>query len=179
MPPARIVGLSPKFKGQSWEISQESYVIGRVDSCNIHLPDSTVSSKHASLVRQPNGSYLLKDEGSTNGTKVNGTKLSGDHKLANGDVFQVGSIELMFEMEGAEVAHPPKQQGQSVINLKTNPAGQKGLRTVASSGSSVASGKGAPPSKKTSLVFVVVLGLLGLMILAIVGIIVMKLMNKS
>jgi pSer/pThr/pTyr-binding forkhead associated (FHA) protein len=46
--------------------------------------------------RTPGGAYLLRDEGSTNGTWVNGTKVR-QHLLRDGDQVQVGDTVILFE----------------------------------------------------------------------------------
>src|SRR5207249_1737425 len=52
--------------------------------------DLDVSSRHAALVRKPEG-YLLQDLGSRNGTYVNGTRITGDTLLKDGDVIGFGA----------------------------------------------------------------------------------------
>jgi pSer/pThr/pTyr-binding forkhead associated (FHA) protein len=40
---------------------------------------------------------VVVDAGSTNGTKVNGIRILGEHQLADGDILSVGSTHLRFE----------------------------------------------------------------------------------
>ena len=42
-------------------------------------------------------SYVVTDLGSTNGTMVNGIKISGDHALRDGDIISFGSTHVRFE----------------------------------------------------------------------------------
>ncbi len=51
--------------------------------------DLDVSSRHAALMRKPEG-YILQDLGSRNGTYVNGSRISGDTLLKDGDVIGFG-----------------------------------------------------------------------------------------
>jgi ABC-2 type transport system ATP-binding protein len=56
--------------------------------------DSEVSRRHARIARQPNGSYLLEDLGSTNGTYLNGWKIPAPQLLRSGDVLGLGQTKL-------------------------------------------------------------------------------------
>lgn len=71
--------------------------IGRKDDCQIYFPDSSLSKRHAKLVRQ-RGSLTVSDAGSTNGTLVNGDRIEAPVRLRNGDVVQCG--KLAFTVEG-------------------------------------------------------------------------------
>jgi S1-C subfamily serine protease len=52
--------------------------------------DLDVSSRHAAIMRKPEG-FVLQDLGSKNGTYVNGARIDGDHVLADGDVIGFGA----------------------------------------------------------------------------------------
>ena len=43
------------------------------------------------------GTYVVVDLGSTNGTMVNGLKIAGEHRLAEGDIISIGSTHVRFE----------------------------------------------------------------------------------
>ncbi|NLB94917.1 MAG: FHA domain-containing protein [Armatimonadetes bacterium] len=71
-------------------------VIGRSAESDLPLvQDSTVSRRHASVIRQEGG-YLIRDEGSSNGTFVNGQRVT-EQLLRPGDEIQVGSTRIRFE----------------------------------------------------------------------------------
>jgi pSer/pThr/pTyr-binding forkhead associated (FHA) protein/V8-like Glu-specific endopeptidase len=78
--------------GQS-EIFSEPFVqIGRHPHCDLRFDadrDLDVSSRHASVLMTAE-LYSLRDLGSTNGTFVNGKRLTADHVLVHGDVIQFG-----------------------------------------------------------------------------------------
>lgn len=77
-------------------------VVGWSPECRSPLRDEGVSRLHAEVTpaRQGTGElqYLLRDLGSTNGTMVNGTKLSGPRPLAEGDNIFLGATVLRFAM---------------------------------------------------------------------------------
>jgi tetratricopeptide (TPR) repeat protein len=88
-------GLSP---GRIYEIHKESLSIGRSRESDIFLEDLAVSRLHASIVNMGNGSYALKEEGSANGTKVNGKWINKyqTYPLKEGDRIQLGQAVLVF-----------------------------------------------------------------------------------
>jgi pSer/pThr/pTyr-binding forkhead associated (FHA) protein len=59
------------------------------------LGDGSASLRHASLARTPAG-YVLRDEGSTNGTWVNGERIE-ERLLVAGDQIQIGGTVILFE----------------------------------------------------------------------------------
>jgi len=58
--------------------------------------DQRASLRHAMIERTPGGSHLLRDEGSTNGTWVNGARVA-QYLLKDGDQIQVGETVILFE----------------------------------------------------------------------------------
>lgn len=76
-------------------------VIGRRRGSDIELPFATVSEQHARLARGERG-WLLVDQGSANGTFVNGHRLTPlvAQALSVGDVVRLASVEMVFEGEG-------------------------------------------------------------------------------
>ncbi len=97
-------------------------LIGRDDESNLYLEASEISKNHASILGTEGG-YLLKDNGSTNGTIVNGDKVS-ERRLEHGDTIQFGPYHFRVDlrnplpetpasMEQTEVKH----SGNSYTNL--------------------------------------------------------------
>ncbi|HWQ13753.1 MAG TPA: FHA domain-containing protein [Roseiflexaceae bacterium] len=68
--------------------------IGRV-GCDITLDNPQVSRHHATIERA-GAAHLLRDMGSTNGTFVNGRRIT-QHALAPGDVIQIGAFKLVYD----------------------------------------------------------------------------------
>lgn len=90
--------------------------IGRDPGNAIVIADAEVSRKHARLTLQKDG-YLLEDLGSTNGTFVNGQRLSGPYKLQNGDLIALGEqVVLAYEStvpDPAATVVSPKSAGHA------------------------------------------------------------------
>ncbi len=75
-------------------LTNEVTVVGRGADADLRLPDSGVSRRHAEIRREDSG-HLLVDLGSTNGTRVNDSRVAM-RRLANGDRIEVGSTTLIY-----------------------------------------------------------------------------------
>jgi hypothetical protein len=73
-------------------------VIGRALACEITIEDSYASGRHARLYDR-DGHVYIEDMNSTNGTHVNGSRVSTQQLLRPGDVVRIGDTELRFENE--------------------------------------------------------------------------------
>lgn len=71
--------------------------IGRDKNNNIVLTDLLVSRNHAMVRRLGGGDYYVIDSGSSNGTSVNGGRVSAPTRLRNGDRIAIGLTEFVFE----------------------------------------------------------------------------------
>ena len=70
--------------------------IGRGLNNNLIVEDPRVSRQHAQI-RSKSQRYFIGDLGSTNGTYVNGTALTHDQMLRDGDVVSLGGLEMRFQ----------------------------------------------------------------------------------
>jgi pSer/pThr/pTyr-binding forkhead associated (FHA) protein len=92
-----VVLASPGLRqGTPIEVSG-ALTIGRGPDSDLSLDgDGTVSSRHAKLSRRPDGLWV-EDAGSTNGTFVNGARVTTARLLQVGDVVRVGHTDLLVE----------------------------------------------------------------------------------
>jgi Protein of unknown function (DUF3662)/FHA domain len=75
--------------------------VGRSAESTLPLNDTNVSRKHAEIRSRGEGDaleWLVVDLGSTNGTMLNGVKISGEKRLKNGDSLMFGSTVARFEV---------------------------------------------------------------------------------
>lgn len=79
-------------QGQEFEVS-DVVVLGRSDETDVVLDDPYASEFHLRLVSQESG-MMLHDLGSTNGTYVNGRRVSAPTELKRGDTIQVGKTVM-------------------------------------------------------------------------------------
>lgn len=81
-------------------------VIGRGSSCELRIPDASVSGRHASI-RANGAHWSVVDEGSTNGTRLNGEKLSAQspRRIESGDTLLLGRIEITIKLGAAPTSN--------------------------------------------------------------------------
>lgn len=92
----RLRGLNGPFKGQSWE-AVELLRVGRLGPLEVVLEDNSVSRNHAEI-RFTDRGWRLRDLGSTNGTRLNGVRLSaGQWPLRTRDLIQFGEVAIVVE----------------------------------------------------------------------------------
>ena len=60
------------------------------------MNDEAASARHA-LIELQDGQWWIQDEGSTNGTLLNGSRLTRRERLHDGDVVEIGRIGMRFE----------------------------------------------------------------------------------
>ena len=72
-------------------------VIGRSSDADIVIAASEVSRHHAQIVPDRDG-WVVADLGSTNGVRLNGRPLGVPTRVEDGDVIELGSVELIFEV---------------------------------------------------------------------------------
>jgi hypothetical protein len=100
----RLVVKSGPNPGTPFDLSKEVTLIGRDVTNDISLGDAEVSRQHARLTQTPGG-YVLEDLGSTNGSFVNGERLSAPRVLTAGDLIGMGeNVTLSFEATSPEAA---------------------------------------------------------------------------
>ena len=93
----QFVMRSGPTPGAIYPLEGDQLIIGRDAASSVAISDAEVSRKHARLNFQ-GGKYVIEDLGSTNGTFVNGQRLSGATVLKSGDVVSLGEqIVLMYE----------------------------------------------------------------------------------
>ncbi len=93
----RLVGARGAYGGHIFEIHDAEATIGREAGNTIHLgTDNTVSRRHARILKQGDG-WVIRDEGSSNGTWVNGVRVT-EQPLRPGDEIQIGATFFRWEV---------------------------------------------------------------------------------
>jgi predicted component of type VI protein secretion system len=123
MPDSRAFKLTirqgPK-PNQVFDLDQDVLSLGREAGNDLVVEDPQISRRHARLTRQGH-SYLLEDLGSTNGTFVNGSRVSTPVLLANGDLIGLADtvvlavqIPAAFDADDTFVGHATDADATSV-----------------------------------------------------------------
>ncbi len=95
--------------GQVFELPRSTISIGRDPGNQVVIQDSQVSRQHARITPQ-GGLMVVEDLGSTNGTRVNGLRITGPHTLAHRDEIGLGdNVTLIF------YGQPSDSGGQTVV----------------------------------------------------------------
>ncbi len=97
-PPALawLVVRSEPLRGTRFEIRVPVVNVGRADYNDVVIPDESVSTVHAKIQRRE-GIWVLVDEGSTNGTVVDGERVTGETVLPPGAIIGFGAVLTIFQ----------------------------------------------------------------------------------
>lgn len=90
--PAGLYNLKTQ---QFYRLRDDRTVIGRETSCDIVIPDPSVSRRHAEVLHNDTG-WLIRDTGSTNGLIVNGV-ITTQSRIYDGDIIDMGTTQLEFQ----------------------------------------------------------------------------------
>src|SRR5437588_12810715 len=103
--------LVPLDKGEAINITKEMTLVGRGEGCDLRLDHKSVSKLHCVLVKT-DGLILLRDLGSTNGTRVNGQRVRRAALLPN-DLLNIASLKFRV-LFGAKLLEPvsPEERTQ-------------------------------------------------------------------
>lgn len=97
--PLVLVATDGQASGKRFKLAG-TMNIGREMSCDIPLVnDQTISRNHAEVLCSPDGSYTVTDKGSSNGTFVNSTRVTGSAQLVAGDTLVVGAQRFRIEVD--------------------------------------------------------------------------------
>jgi DNA-binding response OmpR family regulator len=111
-----LIILRDATDAREWVVDRD-LTVGRDPECDIYLPDRQVSRRHATVRRTATG-YTVADEGSKNGTWLNGARVAAPVGLSDGDVVSIAArFKLCFV--DAEATAPLVFEGRG---LRLSPA---------------------------------------------------------
>lgn len=161
----KLVVLSDGQAGRSCELTAEKVTIGRVEDNSFQIAEASVSSHHCEVVLR-GAEVVIKDLNSTNGTFINGDKIS-EAVLKPGQTLRLGQVDLKLDTPVAAPAVPATKKpvegsapsqgvrlgegetGQKSVSLDKNPAFAK-------------------KSNKTNMIFIVIGAILALAIIVFI-----------
>ncbi|HUA64686.1 MAG TPA: FHA domain-containing protein [Alphaproteobacteria bacterium] len=101
---AKLVVLTQSMAGRSCDLATEVTTVGRVEENAFQIAEPSVSSRHCEILLR-GGDVVIKDLNSTNGTFINGEKIS-EAVLKPGQTLRLGNVELKLDTPGAPPSAP-------------------------------------------------------------------------
>ena len=154
----KLIVLSSQFRGKQFELTNDFYTVGRSDERDICIKDSSLSSHHCDIIRKGE-TFVVRDNNSTNGTRVNNVPVT-EQELMNSDILQFGGIEVLFDADN-------KEGSRSTTTQKTS----TGIRITDLDPETVSLGaapvQSNPSEKKEKYILIGIIGLLLTAVLAL------------
>jgi DNA-binding winged helix-turn-helix (wHTH) protein len=120
LPPGRSAPATIEvlWMKQSLPLTDGEHIAGRDAECSLIIDGTTVSRHHARIT-VASGAATIEDLDSTNGTHVNGTRISAPTRLVPGDEFALGSevLRVRLRSSSALTVKVDPQSGASVKRL--------------------------------------------------------------
>ncbi len=115
--PWEVIVQSPDTERTEIEVKPGKSTLGRMPDHDIVIADEAASRTHATLVLDDSDQLVLRDEGSTNGTFVNGRQISGPQSLNHNDQVRIGLhvLTIISKDQATEPTHwtgPVAQAGE-------------------------------------------------------------------
>lgn len=121
---AKLVLLSAGMTGRTYDLKAEKTTVGRVEDNAFQIAEPSVSSHHCEVLLRGND-VVVRDLNSTNGTFINGEKIS-EGPIKPGQILRLGQIEMRLETDTpAPASKKPldqtmvMQRGVSLTELET------------------------------------------------------------
>jgi predicted component of type VI protein secretion system len=116
---AKLVVLTQSMAGRSYDLATERTTVGRVEDNAFQIEEPSVSSRHCEILLR-GSDIVIKDLNSTNGTFINGEKIS-ESVLKPGQTLRLGNVELKLDTPGAPPA--PASAPASSASAPAAPSG--------------------------------------------------------
>lgn len=115
-----LEGGSPKVVSLHF-MADKQLSVGRTKENHLMIDDISVSKYHASLLMNAEGKYFVADTGSTNGTFVNGTRISYGKaiRIRRNDAIRFGAVEVNIDLSGK----PPEKPSEVLIDTQPETSG--------------------------------------------------------
>jgi pSer/pThr/pTyr-binding forkhead associated (FHA) protein len=157
----KLVLLSPGMTGQTHELKVDKTTIGRLEDNTFQIPEPSVSSHHCEVMLRGQD-VIVHDLNSTNGTFINGEKVS-ESPIKPGQILRLGQIEMRLETDAPAPAHKKVDQTlvmQRGVSLNELEQGTRGGFDTSSKGFS-------KKDNKVNKIFWILAGVFGLVILGL------------
>ena len=120
--PSLIVSL-PDEPEVTHELTDEVITLGRISENALQIEHASVSSYHAELTLRGDN-YILKDLGSTNGTRVNGRAIEPEQEvpLNPNDEIQFGHVETKYVTDAGSHSQPLPSDAEPAVAVASSSA---------------------------------------------------------
>jgi len=118
-----LPGQAPK----DFPLELERVVVGREPSCTLQVNHPSISRQHCAVTRKGEA-FTVEDLHSSNGTFVNGRRVTGTFYLNDGDEIVIGDCKLRFALAGAAASAEPEF---APTMLTRDPKAQEALKFAA------------------------------------------------
>ena len=156
----KITILSEQLRGKTFELTKDVYTVGRIEERDICIVDPTISTYHGSFVKNGN-TYIIKDNNSTNGTRVNNVPVV-EQELKNSDIIQLVDVEMLYDCEDKD-SSTDKTSNITGISLNVNPTSSSSIKKMETI--SQYSGNRKDNRKNQKIIFIII----GVLVLAVLG----------
>ena len=161
---AKLVVVSAGMTGRTHELKVEKTTIGRVEDNTFQIAEPSVSSHHCEVLLR-GSDVVVKDLNSTNGTYINGEKVS-ESVLKPGQLLRLGQIEMRLETDAT--AAPSKKVDQTMIMQPTRGVSLNELEGHRTGGFDSASKGFSRKDNKVNKIFWIAAAAVGFVILGLV-----------
>src|SRR5262245_23452916 len=93
-----LITVKGPTPGQRFALDEDCTLIGRQPDAGIYLSALAVSRQHARILHE-NDTYYVEDLGSSNGTWLNGSRISERELLTEGDMLTIGPYIFNLQVE--------------------------------------------------------------------------------
>jgi len=160
---AKLVVLSAGMTGRTHELKVDKTTIGRVEDNTFQIAEPSVSSHHCEIVLR-GSEVLVRDLNSTNGTFVNGEKVT-ESVIKPNQILRLGQIEMRLETDAPAPA-TKKPVDQTLVMQRGVSLNE--LEQATRGGGFDTKGSGfSKKDNKGNKIFWVVAGLVGLLIVGL------------
>ena len=123
----KLTILFEKMRGMVFELDKEQMSVGRKEGVDICIKEGSLSSYHCDFIRMEDGGYMLRDNNSTNGSRVNNEPVT-ERVLKNSDIIQLGSVEILYDSN--DNSHTGTISRTHTIDLDSTELNMAGVREL-------------------------------------------------
>jgi EAL domain-containing protein (putative c-di-GMP-specific phosphodiesterase class I) len=111
------------------ELAKLPFTIGRNENCDLPIESNRISREHV-RIECADGIYMVKDLKSTNGTFINGVRISQQSPLSDGDLLTVANVGLIFHLPKGTSGSQATQRFSSPDDLPVQPPKQSPTQLI-------------------------------------------------